>query len=593
MAPAVSSVTPAQGPVAGGTRVTVKGSGFGTRPVVLFGSVLGTAVTVKSPGVLLVTAPRATAAGQVCVRVRVGTRTSAVTRSCAYTYRPVPSATAVTPPTAPLSGQRVTIDGTGFFAPVKVTFGGLPATSVSLVSKTRLTAQAPAGSAGTVPVRVTTAGGTSPDTPADDFTYLSPGPVIPAIAQLTPNRGPAPGGTLISLRGSGFRGATQVLIDGVPATDLTVESDRTLRARVPAGPEGDASVVVVGPDGSSEPMAFTRLPAPSPAQNPAIVGLTDRFGVPQPEFWVESEQPLVDSAVVDVRWAAVEPDPDADLELQPVLDKIALAREGGLGVRLRIFAGSSSPTWVRTLAGSMQWEETHTGTTRIYTVPKWWIPAYGEAYERFLTRLQAALGADPAVREVTSSRCMTVYAEPFIRQTGATNLATIKGTTYTYLDDLDCIYRDIDATARIWPGQRITLAVNPFAAFLAPATDRRQLDAIAAMTYCRGTLGDRCVLGNNSLRGTSETAMTCPSGAVVPVSGLDAAYDQIYCTLHDLGGPTYFQTARPAAIGDWHRALDRAVQYGAWSVELNVDYPTYDRVELSNFAAQIRANAED
>lgn len=259
----------------------MKGSGFGTRPVVLFGSVLGTAVTVKSPGVLLVTAPRATAAGQVCVRVRVGT------------------------------------------------FGGLPATSVSLVSKTWLTAQAPAGSAGTAPVRVTTAGGTSLDTPADDFTYLSPGPVIPALAQLTPNRGPAPGGTLISLRGSGFRGATQVLIDGVPATDLTVESDRTLRARVPAGLEGDASVVVVGPDGSSEPMTFTRLPAPGPAQNPAIVGLTDRFGVPQPEFWVESEQPLVDSAVVDVRWAAVEPDPDADLVLQPVLDKIALAREGG------------------------------------------------------------------------------------------------------------------------------------------------------------------------------------------------------------------------------------------------------------------------
>jgi large repetitive protein len=50
-----------------------------------------------------------------------------------------------------------------------VTVGGTPATNVTVVSDTEVTATTPAGTAGTADVVVTTSGGT--DTLDDAFTY--------------------------------------------------------------------------------------------------------------------------------------------------------------------------------------------------------------------------------------------------------------------------------------------------------------------------------------------------------------------------------------------------------------------------------------
>ena len=66
----------------------------------------------------------------------------------------------------------VRITGTFFTDATVVDFGTTPATDVTIVSATTITADSPAGT-GTVDVTVTTAGGTSPSTPADHFTYTS------------------------------------------------------------------------------------------------------------------------------------------------------------------------------------------------------------------------------------------------------------------------------------------------------------------------------------------------------------------------------------------------------------------------------------
>ncbi|WP_330334813.1 IPT/TIG domain-containing protein [Streptomyces sp. NBC_00536] len=85
-----------------------------------------------------------------------------------------PEITSVSPNNGPLaSGTVVTITGTDLAGPTSVTFGGVPATGVSCTA-TSCTATAPAGTAGTVDVRVTTPGGTSTITPADQYTYVNP-----------------------------------------------------------------------------------------------------------------------------------------------------------------------------------------------------------------------------------------------------------------------------------------------------------------------------------------------------------------------------------------------------------------------------------
>jgi IPT/TIG domain len=73
-------------------------------------------------------------------------------------------------------GTAVTITGTNFGAGDTVAFGGTAATDVVVNSPTSITANAPSGNSskvgGTVDVTVTGPGGTSPVSPADEFTYL-------------------------------------------------------------------------------------------------------------------------------------------------------------------------------------------------------------------------------------------------------------------------------------------------------------------------------------------------------------------------------------------------------------------------------------
>lgn len=91
------------------------------------------------------------------------------------TFGPVPAVLSVSPPTGPVAGGTpVTITGTGFTGAIAVKFGSADATSYTVVSATEITAIAPAGSAGTIDVRVTTPGGISPATSADTFTYTGP-----------------------------------------------------------------------------------------------------------------------------------------------------------------------------------------------------------------------------------------------------------------------------------------------------------------------------------------------------------------------------------------------------------------------------------
>jgi hypothetical protein len=87
--------------------------------------------------------------------------------------QPTPVVLAVHPDDGPVTGgTSVVITGTSLWAPSLVMFGLYSATIVTVnATGTRLIAQAPAQSAGTVDIVVTTPGGPSQTTPSDLFTY--------------------------------------------------------------------------------------------------------------------------------------------------------------------------------------------------------------------------------------------------------------------------------------------------------------------------------------------------------------------------------------------------------------------------------------
>lgn len=90
----------------------------------------------------------------------------------AVTFVPLfPTVTSISPNIgAPSGGTSVIITGTHFSTATSVQFGNSSATSFTIDSDSQITAVSPAGS-GTVDITVTTPGGTSSTSSADEFTY--------------------------------------------------------------------------------------------------------------------------------------------------------------------------------------------------------------------------------------------------------------------------------------------------------------------------------------------------------------------------------------------------------------------------------------
>ena len=143
-----------------------------------------------------------------------------------------PNVTGVSPSSG-ARGTTVAITGTNFNTPptTGVTIGGAAATFV-IVSDTSITATVPCLAAtGTANVVVNNGAASLDNGVLDDFTVSAA--VAPTITSFTPAGGPV--GTVVTITGTNFCGATQVLFNATPATVYTVVSGTSITATVPAG----------------------------------------------------------------------------------------------------------------------------------------------------------------------------------------------------------------------------------------------------------------------------------------------------------------------------------------------------------------------
>ncbi|WP_409469630.1 IPT/TIG domain-containing protein [Streptomyces sp. HC307] len=274
--PTLSGLLPNQGPVSGGTTVTLTGTGFTDVTAVRFGGVAATSFTVNSGTQITAVSP-ARAAGPADVTVTASGGTS---NALTFTYVSAPTLSGLLPNQGPVSGgTTVTLTGTGFTNVTAVRFGGVAATSFTVNSGTQITAVSPARAAGPADVTVTASGGTSN---ALTFTYVS----APTLSGLLPNQGPVFGGTTVTLTGTGFTNVTAVRFGGVAATSFTVNSGTQITAVTPAHAAGAAAVTVTTLGGTSDPddpnaffyyIALPTLTAIDPASGPTAGGTTVRL----------------------------------------------------------------------------------------------------------------------------------------------------------------------------------------------------------------------------------------------------------------------------------------------------------------------------
>jgi len=170
-----------------------------------------------------------------------------------FTYIPLPTVTAISPQSGPISGGTdITITGANFVDGATVSIYGIAATDVVIVSPTQITAKTPPGLAGPADVVVTNPVSLS-DTLKDGFTYIYP----PSVIAISPQSGLILGGTEITITGADLQDGVTVRIGDKPAIDVTFVSSTEITAKTPAGDIGAVLVTVTNPDGQSDTHGFT------------------------------------------------------------------------------------------------------------------------------------------------------------------------------------------------------------------------------------------------------------------------------------------------------------------------------------------------
>ncbi len=255
---AVSSVTPNEGPSAGHTAVTIKGTDFVKGATVKIGGKASSVTVHSETEITAVTASWSAGSDEVVVTDANGVSSDGPSYS--FLAPPKPSVSAISPAEgSTLSGTSVTITGSSFVSGAKVTIGG-KATAVNVVSATEITAKTPSSAPGSHEVVVTDANGVSSGGPS--YTFLAPPP--PVVSAITPAEGSTVAGTSVTITGSGFVSGAKVTIGG-KATAVKVVSATEITAKTPSHAAGSEEVAVSDEDGvSSGGPSYKFLAPPKP-----------------------------------------------------------------------------------------------------------------------------------------------------------------------------------------------------------------------------------------------------------------------------------------------------------------------------------------
>ncbi|MFO0723435.1 MAG: IPT/TIG domain-containing protein [Myxococcota bacterium] len=245
--PELSALAPGYGPLSGGTLQAIGGDGFEGTERVEIGGTAASALSIRSRTEVDVNAPAVPAEGPYDVKVQ-NADTSAALVGGYVAFDPRKSnleIVGVTPPAvSSRGGDVVTVVGHGFGSDAVIHIGGVLALSQVVRAPNAVLVVVPPG----LPVG---AADVTVDTRGLSFTKAGAlrvfGPLD--VTAISPDHGPASGGTAVSIHGSGFSAGTlSVRIGGVPVSDLVVVSDTEVTAKTVAGAAGPADVEVRNAD---------------------------------------------------------------------------------------------------------------------------------------------------------------------------------------------------------------------------------------------------------------------------------------------------------------------------------------------------------
>lgn len=331
--------------------------------------------------------------------------------------------------------------------------------------------------------------------------------------------------------------------------------------RVPAGAPAPARLAPA--HGSASTAGRPSAPSPTPSSpshgatsstKPALNGLLVSMWYPG----VNSVVTQLGGFIVGIPWSQVQPVQGGPLDTSSIDRVLQYARANGLRIKLRVTAGIDAPAWAKLLGGApIAVSDPQAGVSG--TAGRFWTAAFGQAYDALQAALASRYDGDPAVAEVVIDRCSTVYPEPFLRQAqNQSSVQSLLAAGYTLAADQACQQQEIDAH-QAWTTTPSGLAFNPYDSIAADGSsspDEAYTEQM--MAYCRSSLGDRCVLENDSIR--------------YPALGFD--YAAMYQHMVGLGGDICFETALPSVVGDVVKTLQWAHGEAASAVEIPTTMPS-------------------
>jgi hypothetical protein len=254
-APQITSVSPENGSTAGGTIITITGTGFGAagNAVTIGGRLC--LVTADGPAQIECALPEGSGASRP---IRVIDDLGVASPPYPFAYSP-PAITSVTAASAPAAGGfPITIYGEHFGAAStdrRVSVNGSAAGSCAadpITPHSQVVCTAPKGAGHAVPVEITVDGQSSPPSL---FSYDPP-----AITAVTPTRASAAGGVLITITGTNFGDTAAVMVGG---SSCPVDSSSDARVVCELPPNGgappDVVVIAAGQVSNGVPFSYQQV----------------------------------------------------------------------------------------------------------------------------------------------------------------------------------------------------------------------------------------------------------------------------------------------------------------------------------------------
>jgi hypothetical protein len=269
--PRVTSISATLGPATGGTSVTISGDAFTAATGVYFGATPAASFTVNSDTSITAVSPAdASGASPDITDVTVDSPggSSFTSSNDEFTFYGQPTVSGVSPNRGPLGGgYYVTVTGTNLAGTTGVSDGDTP-TAFQVIDNSTLSVYiVPGETAGDqVGITVTSPGGASPATAADEFTYNPPAKVVLSPISGLPR-------AIVKATGAHFAGGESVTVayltglsDPQPTavTLCTAKTTTTgafvckgkIPAKAVAGALGVHSIVATGAIGDSAGATF-------------------------------------------------------------------------------------------------------------------------------------------------------------------------------------------------------------------------------------------------------------------------------------------------------------------------------------------------